>query len=412
MSDFLKIKILAKHNGMLYALAIILGCICGYADFMLPISDFISSIFIKIFKCMSLPIIAVAVIASISQQSGNIQLKQIGKHTLLYTVGTTVIASSVACILYLLISPANITSAVSGNPIDAIQNGKYANYVLSIIPSNILSPFLEHNVMGALFIGIVIGIAVRHMPINESRSLNIFFKMIQGLFLIIIGWVVKALPLALFGFISIAIGQLKNGTNLQGLGGYLAVVLLSNVVQGIFVLPIFLWAHKINPLATLKAMLSALSVAFFSKSSVGTLPITMETAENNLKVSREISRFAFPLCTAINMNGCAAFIFTTVIYVMQNNGIESNLFTLLQWIFISTIAAIGNAGVPMGCFFLSMSLLISMDISIDILWLILPFYAIIDMVETSLNVWSDCCVVKVIDKKFRIGEKSSANWGK
>ena len=87
---------------------------------------------------------------------------------------------------------------------------------------------------------------------------------------------------------------------------------------------------------------------------------------------------------------------------MQNNWIESNLFTLLQWIFISTIAAIGNAGVPMGCFFLSMSLLISMDVPIDILWLILPFYAVIDMIETSLNVWSDCCVVRVIDKKFKI----------
>ncbi|MDR1031800.1 MAG: dicarboxylate/amino acid:cation symporter [Holosporales bacterium] len=402
MSDFL--KTLTKHKGILYAIAVILGCICGYGDFMLPVSDFISNVFIKIFKCMSLPIIAVAVIVSISQHSSNVQLKQIGKHTLLYTVGTTVIASSVACILYLLISPSNITSAVSGNPIDAIQSGKYANYVLSIVPSNILSPFLEHNVMGALFISIVIAVAIRHMPINESRSLNNFFLMVQGMFLIIIGWVVKALPLALFGFISIAVGQLKNGTNLQGLGGYLAVVLLANVVQGFFVLPILLWTHKINPLATLKAMFSALSVAFFSKSSVGTLPITMETAENNLKISKEISRFAFPFCTAINMNGCAAFIFTTVIYVMQNNGVESNLFTLLQWIFISTIAAIGNAGVPMGCFFLSMSLLISMDVPIDILWLILPFYAVIDMVETSLNVWSDCCVVKVIDRKFKINE--------
>jgi Na+/H+-dicarboxylate symporter len=404
LSDFLKIKIPIKHNRMLYALAIILGCACGYGNLMQPVSDFISSAFMKIFKCMSLPIIAVSVIVSISQQSANLQLKQIGKHTLLYTLGTTVIASFVACILYLLISPSNITSAINGNPIDAIQNGKYADCILNIIPSNILSPFLEHNVMGALFVGIITGIAIRYTPISESQSWNNFFKMIQGMFLIIIGWVVKALPLALFGFISTAVVQLKNGTHMKGLGGYLAVILLSNLVQGILVLPIFLWVHKINPLTMLKAMFPALSVAFFSKSSVGTLPITMKTAENNLKVSQEISRFAFPLCTAINMNGCAAFIFTTIIYVMQNNGFESNLFTLLQWIFISTIAAIGNAGVPMGCFFLSMSLLTSMDVPIDILWIILPFYAVIDMVETSLNVWSDCCVVKIIDKKFRVGQ--------
>jgi Na+/H+-dicarboxylate symporter len=130
----------------------------------------------------------------------------------------------------------------------------------------------------------------------------------------------------------------------------------------------------------------------------------MNTAEKNLGISREISRFVLPLCTAINMNGCAAFIFTTVVYVMQSQGIAINLLFMLQWIIISTIAAIGNAGVPMGCFFLSISLLTSMDVKIDLLWLILPFYSIIDMIETSLNVWSDCCVAKVIDNKFHISK--------
>jgi Na+/H+-dicarboxylate symporter len=97
------------------------------------------------------------------------------------------------------------------------------------------------------------------------------------------------------------------------------------------------------------------------------------------------------------MNGCAAFIFTTVIFLMQNNGIEIGLLNMMLWIVIATIAAIGNAGVPMGCFFLSASLLTSMDVPIGLLGLILPFYAVIDMVETALNVWSDSCVAKVID---------------
>jgi Na+/H+-dicarboxylate symporter len=150
----------------------------------------------------------------------------------------------------------------------------------------------------------------------------------------------------------------------------------------------------------MKGMLPALSMAFFSKSSTGTLPITMNTIEKNLNVSPKISRFVLPLCTSINMNGCAAFIFATVIYLMQNKGIEINFSTMITWIFVSTIAAIGNAGVPMGCFFLSASLLTSMNVPIEILGLILPFYSVIDMIETSLNVWSDACVTKVIDQKM------------
>ena len=69
---------------------------------------------------------------------------------------------------------------------------------------------------------------------------------------------------------------------------------------------------------------------------------------------------------------------------------------MIIWIVIVTIAAIGNAGVPMGCFFLSASLLSSQGIPITLMGIILPFYAIIDMVETTLNVWSDVCVTKIV----------------
>ncbi|MDR1236035.1 MAG: dicarboxylate/amino acid:cation symporter, partial [Holosporaceae bacterium] len=237
LSDgFFNKKISMNNRGMLYLIAIILGCVCGYCGILQPTANFISNAFIKIFKCMSLPIIVVSVIVSLSQDSQSVRLKQIGKQALFYTMGTTVAASLTACILYMLISPSNITSAAGGVAHRAIEDGKYVNYLLDIIPSNILSPFLEHNVMGALAMSIIIGIAIRCMPSNESRSLHNFFRMIQGMFLIIIGWVVKALPLALFGFVSSAAVQLKSGVDVKGLGGYLSVVILSNVIQGIIVL--------------------------------------------------------------------------------------------------------------------------------------------------------------------------------
>ena len=75
---------------------------------------------------------------------------------------------------------------------------------------------------------------------------------------------------------------------------------------------------------------------------------------------------------------------------------------MLTWVFIATIAAIGNAGVPMGCFFLSVSLLVSMNVPIVLMGLILPFYSLIDMLETALNVWSDCCVMSVVAKEAEI----------
>ena len=105
------------------------------------------------------------------------------------------------------------------------------------------------------------------------------------------------------------------------------------------------------------------------------------------------------------MNGCAAFIFTTVIYLMQNNGLHVSLGSMMLWIIVATVAAIGNAGIPMGCFFLSASLLASMNVPITLMGIILPFYSLIDMLETALNVWSDSCVAKVVDEKVRADER-------
>ena len=135
----------------------------------------------------------------------------------------------------------------------------------------------------------------------------------------------------------------------------------------------------------------------------------MSTAEKNLQVKPEISRFVLPLCTSINMNGCAAFIFATVIYLMQNHGIEITYATMALWVVVATVAAIGNAGVPMGCFFLSASLLASMNVPITLMGVILPFYSLIDMLETALNVWSDSCVVKVVDEKVHIEHLATVN---
>lgn len=392
------------NSSMLYLIAIVLGIYSGLSDLTI-LKDtglLISDIFIKIFKCISLPIIALSIIVTMSSYNTEGKMKKIWQRSILYTLSTTIIAASVSFILYLVINPKNV-NLVSNIPVNSVnEQVSYSKHLIDLIPSNIFSPFLEHQVMGVLIIAVLIGTAIRYIEEEKSKETIInFFKGTHGIFLVITNWVVKIIPLGLFGFITTTIVQLRQGMDITSLLDYLAIVVLANIIQGFIVLPTWLKFNKIKPFETMKAMLPALSVAFFSKSSTGTLPVTIEMAEKNLNIDPKISRFILPLCTSINMNGCAAFIFTTVIYLMQNNGMDISLSTMLIWIFISTIAAIGNAGVPMGCFFLSASLLASMNVPITLLGLILPFYSIIDMIETSLNVWSDICVTKVVNDKVK-----------
>jgi Na+/H+-dicarboxylate symporter len=347
-----------------------------------------------------MPVISLSVIVALANYRSDAGVSHIWKKTLTYTIGTTLAAASVSAILYVFISPSNfdLKFEEQTNQIVADTNG-YIKYFLDVIPDSIFSSFAEHKVLSVLLISVIFGLAIRFIKDADAKnSVTSFFNGVHSIFFTITKFLVRILPIGLFGFVAVSVMEFKSGMNIGSMGQYFLVIILANLIQGGVVLPIWLVLKKIDPLKTFKAMIPALSVAFFSKSSSGSLPVTIEAAETNLKIDPKVSRFVLPLCTTINMNGCAAFIFTTVIYVMQNYGVEITPLTIISWIIIATIAAIGNAGVPMGCFFLSTSLLSSMDVPIPVLGIILPFYGVIDMIETSLNVWSDSCVATVINK--------------
>ncbi|KAB8033275.1 dicarboxylate/amino acid:cation symporter [Fluviispira multicolorata] len=388
----------------IYLTMISLGVFCGLSNIesLHTIGLFISDLFIKIFKCISIPIISLSLIVTLSNYSSQNSMKSIWQRTLFYTFATTLIAATVSALLYYFIKPSNVsfTETITA-PVVNTQTS-YLQHISNIIPANIIAPFLENQVMSVLLLSILAGIAIRFIPDEEAKkTITQFFKGAHGLFLVLTKWIVTIIPLGLFGFVTTTVIQLRGGMDMKGVGEFLAVIVLANVIQGFVILPLWLKLNGVRPFQTMRGMLPALSLAFFSKSSAGTLPVTMESAEKNVKINPIVSRFVLPLCTSINMNGCAAFIFTTVIFLMQNNGADITVATMGLWIIISTIAAVGNAGVPMGCFFLSASLLASMNVPIVLLAVILPFYSIIDMVETSLNVWSDSCVAKVVNDKVK-----------
>lgn len=388
----------------MYGLSIIAGLASGYFNIpvVVDIAKFISEIFIRIFKCISMPVVSLSVIVALVCYGEGKDTSKIWKKALQYTGFTTIVAASVAAVLYLVFNPPSVphlSASTSNVPVSATG---YAQYFLEIIPDSISKAFIDHKVLSVLLISVILGFAIRY--ITEQKIKDTLTSCIQGIhsaFFAITKFIVKILPFGMFGFVSVSMQELNHGMNLQGMGKYFLVITCANLVQGLIVLPTWLLLKGINPLKAFKGMAPALSVALFSKSSSGALPVTIHAAEQNLDVQQKVSRFVFPLCTTINMNGCAAFIFTTVIYVMQNYGVTIDYLTIITWIVIASLAAIGNAGVPMGCFFLSASLLSSMNIPMPLLGIILPIYSVIDMLETALNVWSDSCVTLVINKHIK-----------
>ncbi len=408
ISDIAHNKAKRIRTAVLYIAGLVIGAIIGYLNIagVNELMSFIATVFTRLFSLVAVPVIALSLINTLARLNHGSNGGTIFGHTVFYTLLTTILAASLAAIIFSIVQPANVPSSVSAvASIDsaAVGHGEtYYSHIIGVIPNNILQPFVSGNVLSVLIIAAALGLGLAAMPHSDARTAVVrVFTGLQDLLFVLIHWLIAVLPIGIVAFTAQLVTQLEAGVILGGIAQYFGVVLSSNFIQMLVILPLLLMVRGLNPLRIARGMAPALMVALFSKSSAGTLPVTLASAEDNLGVDHRVSRFVLPICTTINMNGCAAFILVTSIYLMQNAGLEISVATLVTWVFIATIAAVGNAGVPMGCFFLTLSLLSSMNVPVDLMGVILPVYAVIDMIETCLNVWSDSCVCNIVNKELK-----------
>ena len=401
-------------NIIIWTSALIVGAVLGWfnIDWLNELLGFIATAYTRLFQFVAVPTIALAVITTLSSLGGQKETGRIFLHTLTYTLLTTIAAAAVGLVLYLLISPENL-------PAEAIQTSQlstvnsqlstvtYRDHILSGIPNNVIEPFATGNVLSILLISAAVGLALAYLKrqgtVNKGQE-NID-TLIRGIFGLqellytLIRALIWTLPLGIVAFAAQLSAEISAGVAVGSLGKYVAVILGGNLIQFFLILPLFLLTRRLNPWKVFRAMSPAVLMALFTKSSAATLPVTMRSAEARLKARPEVARFVLPICTTINMNGCAAFILVTSLFVMQNGGTVIDLPTMLLWLLIAVISAIGNAGVPMGCYFLTLSLMAGIGAPVGIMGIILPIFTIIDMVETAENVWSDSCVCAIVNKQ-------------
>lgn len=393
---------------VLWMLALVVGAALGWLGIK-PLNElftFIATVFTRLFQFIAVPTIALAVITTLAQLGGKKETGRIFAHAVTYTLLTTICAAGIGLMMYLWIAPGNLPADIIGagtaNVPQKLGHLTYYDHILSVIPNNLLQPFLSGNVLAVMMIAAAFGLGLAFMPKTENR--DILMKGIMGfqeLLFTLIRALLFILPVGILAFAALLSAQIEAGVIVGALGKYTAVIIGSNVIQFFIVIPVFLLARGLNPLQVFKKMSPAIAVALFTKSSAGTLPVTLASAEHNMKANPAVSRFVLPICTTINMNGCAAFILVTSLFVMQNAGYEMSMPTMITWLFVAVLAAIGNAGVPMGCYFLTLSLMSGIGAPIGIMGVILPIYTIIDMIETAENVWSDSAVCAMTDHDLK-----------
>lgn len=409
-------------------IALILGCISGVIfNFIRQKFAFnaieeilidgvirlIGQSFTNLIKSMVLPLVFVSISLGVASIGNLKKLGRVGSKIILFYLGTTMLAVSLAIFFTKFVDPAtnNFHIASKNNyRLEQQNDNKEANNIsisqtiLDIIPVNPFKSLVEGNMLQIIFLAILVGIAVTLVE-QKAEPIKKILESANEINLKIISLIMDLAPIGIFALITYTFSNF--GLNIiSSMAKYLFVIYLLLAFQALVVYSLMLKIFtRLSVKKFWKKFWPVASVAFSTASSNASLPISIKAADT-MGVSRDISSFTLSLGATINMNGTAIMHGITVIFLSHIYNISLTMSDLIKVVTMSTLASIGTAGVPgVGMLMLAM-VLKSVNIPVEGLGLVLGIDRIIDAGRTLVNVMGDnICTVIVADLEKELDQK-------
>ena len=370
-----------------------------------------ANIFLSIILMIIVPLIFTSIVVAITNLGAQDKLKTLGLGIGIYFVITTTIAILVAVSLASIIAPGSIldltalqeTHDLSEDDLkvtDGFSLDDIPNVVSDIIPRNPISSYLEGQMFSILIMALIVGLSMAVLPKESVKPLLDVLESIQKITLHILLISMKIVPFAVFGLIVGMVAKVGIGT-MAGLGVYMGTVVLGLGVMLLVYTLILKFVAKRPISSTFSKFRNPQTVSFSTASSMATMPVTLKTAEEELKVDTKISKFVIPLGTTVNMDGTALYQVIAVFFLAQLFAIELSMISILVIIITSLLASIGTPAVPGAGVIVLSTILITVGIPPVGILLLISVDRILDMIRTMVNVTGDLTACCVFDKITR-----------
>jgi len=418
LRSYLRIPVIYKI-AIGFVLGIILGALIGEPITALkPLGD----LFIRLLKMIVAPIVLFSLVVGAASITPA-RLGKVGVKIILYYLVTSAIAVIIGLAMANLFRPGvGLELAGEAKEVTVKPPPSPVEVLLNIIPTNPFAALSQGKVLQIIFFAIVLGIAIAYLReskvIRVSRAASTVFTIFDGLaetMYKIVRGILQYAPIGVFALIGYVVA--KHG---PGVLGPLAIVVVALYV-GLFI-HIFLvyggllTAFKLSIIKFLKGAKEPMLTAFVTRSSSGTLPVTMTAAEENFRISRSIYSFTLPLGATVNMDGTAMYQAISTIFIANALGIPLTITQQLLIVLTAVLASIGTAGVPgAGLIMLAMVLeavgLPLTDPSVALAYgMIAGIDVILDMGRTMVNVTGDLAGTIIVAKTENEIDLSSGVW--
>lgn len=402
----MKIKKLFRDLSFLIFVAMAVGIVVG--SFMgqdAVIFAPLGTLFMQLIKMLVVPLVFISIITGAASLGATKSAGRIGLTTITYILGSTAVAVVIALIAGTWFKPGagisleTIQQFVPTTTVDLqAQKLSFWDIVLGMIPANPIKALTDGNVLQIIVFGLFLGLGLSMLASSrKSPVLNGLNVLLDALIWCMekIMWVA---PLGVFGLMAESTGTygydilLKVGNLL-----WLNIMLFVFMILVFYPLTLRLFS-KFSIKIFLRAMVRPQIVAFSTASSLATLPVTLDTCENELGVSKETASFVVPLGATVNMAGNAMYYAIVCLFFAQLYGMDLSMSAYIAIIVTSTLSSVGAAGVP-GPTLMAVAVLASAGLPVEGLPLLFAVDRIFDMLRTVLNITGDAACAVIVDRK-------------
>ena len=380
--------------------------------------NFVGKIFLNALKMIIVPLITSSIIVGVAGIGSGGDLGALGGKTLLFYATTTLAAILIGLFVINAIGPGYIDGQPAKDAlslsasVDEVRAkvgdkgaGDVAEIFIRMVPPNIVKAAADGQMLGLIFFAILFGYFMTHLSHDFAEPLFKFWNGVFHVMMKMTEFIMKFAPIGVFGLVGAVIAEA--GLKATGPLALFAIAVLLALGLHAFGTLIFLlrFVGRVKPLKTLIGGSQAMLTAFSTASSSATLPITMESVEDNIGVSNKISSFVLPLGATVNMNGTALYECAAALFLAQAYGLELTFAVQFTIVAIALMTSIGVAGVPSASLVAIAIILGAIGIPLEAIGVLMVFDRILDMCRTSINVWGDMCCATIVARLE--GEKTN-----
>lgn len=387
-------------------LGLVLGVVLGWVartgdvDWLVTTLDKIGSIFVQLLKLAVAPLVFFAILISITNLRNVNNAARLATRTLLWFMATSLIAVAIGLTIGLITNPGSGTGLTPQDGAKPDHAGSWLDFLTGIIPTDVITPFTELNVLQIVFMAAVAGVAALQLG-EKAQPILTLSQAILELLQKALWWVIRLAPLGTLGLIGYAIAEY--GWNLIGkYATFTADIYVGCALVMFGVYPTLLaTVAKVNPLHFFKGAWPAIQLAFVSRSSVGTMPVTQKVTER-LGVPKEYTSFAVPFGATTKMDGCAS-IYPSIaaIFIAQIFDVHLGFGDYLLIAFVSVIGSAATAGLTGATVMLTLTLS-TLGLPLEGVGLLMAIDPVLDMMRTATNVAGQALVPVLVSAREKI----------